>query len=433
MRLSSLFVLLLQVSFHLQGQHSAPSFQYQAYAQHQLITQERLDQLTDHNVPYALYQKAHELREPALLFPSEKPRLVVNCSYSVYTLQNDSVVNLYSNDNKGFTCSTFPFLLNDTLFFLGGYGFWQGHAALNYFSPGLQEWSLQSVRQSPANYIPGVTFEKDGHIYALLGRTINTITEKEVKSDPHGYRLNLQEEKWERLSLDWEGEPYLPKSHYPIGQYSLENFQVYLTRRSTFDVKIVAIHKPSLKIYELNDPPQKVELIYTEGDTLHFLNHTGLHSRVFDRSKMGPAIASITLQAPSNTNAYFLWIGGALILFVAGLVFLRRRKTKNASSPLQKAAQQPAQEPVTKPALPEFHQRLLDHEGVAISVMTFDKITGVDQLDNMDSRRSKRAQILREINARFNEQGAGLTIERRMSPQDKRYFEYKIRYVEHQH
>jgi hypothetical protein len=70
--------------------------------------------------------------------------------------------------------------------------------------------------------------------------------------------------------------------------------------------------------------------------------------------------------------------------------------------------------------------KLLEHDGKKLTTEEFDKILGIHEITNFDSKRIKRARLIKEINLRYEEKkGMGL-ITRIKNPEDKRFVYYKI-------
>ena len=71
-------------------------------------------------------------------------------------------------------------------------------------------------------------------------------------------------------------------------------------------------------------------------------------------------------------------------------------------------------------------QLLLPYSGQLLTTEALDQILGIDELTNFDSKRMKRARMVRDINEKHFAQAGKELIVRDKKPEDKRYVYYKI-------
>jgi hypothetical protein len=68
----------------------------------------------------------------------------------------------------------------------------------------------------------------------------------------------------------------------------------------------------------------------------------------------------------------------------------------------------------------------MEHNGKKLSTEEFDRILGIHEIPNFDSKRIKRARLIKEINLKYEEKKGTALINRIKNPEDKRFVYYKI-------
>ena len=70
--------------------------------------------------------------------------------------------------------------------------------------------------------------------------------------------------------------------------------------------------------------------------------------------------------------------------------------------------------------------KLLAYDGQKLSTEEFDRVLGIDEITNFDSKRIKRARLIKGINLKYEEEQGRFLISRIKNPEDKRFVFYKI-------
>lgn len=100
--------------------------------------------------------------------------------------------------HRGYNFNSIKWFRNDTLFSLGGYGFWHTHSILSYYSSDSKEWHVIPTIDGPMNVTNDYyQFSKDGkQLYITYSSIING---SDVEHDLNVWKLNLTSFTWEDL------------------------------------------------------------------------------------------------------------------------------------------------------------------------------------------------------------------------------------------
>lgn len=135
--------------------------------------------------------------------PSSDPlHFVAQGTQQVYTF-NSSTSEFSRVDatyHRGYNFNSIKWYHNDTLFSLGGYGFWHTHGVLSYFSNSSKEWHVIPTSGGPLNVTNDFyQISDDGRFLYVTYSAI--IHGSEVANDPTIWRLNLRTYVWEKLGV----------------------------------------------------------------------------------------------------------------------------------------------------------------------------------------------------------------------------------------
>lgn len=155
-----------------------------------------------------------------------------------------------STYHRGYNYSSIKWWRNDTLFTLGGYGFWHTHAILSYYHPESKEWHVLPTSKGPMNITSDFYhWSADGkHLYVAYSKIIHG---SEVERSSSVWRLNVSSRTWEEIGqLNAETVNLLKSSTrkliLPIGvlvsddQHHLINFEenrIDLIETSVIDLR----------------------------------------------------------------------------------------------------------------------------------------------------------------------------------------------------
>ncbi len=113
----------------------------------------------------------------------------------------------------------------------------------------------------------------------------------------------------------------------------------------------------------------------------------------------------------------YTWAYGLFFVVVAvGFLLVKKILPKKK---IEETAEQPFKrlEPI---------ELLLPFSGQLLTTEALDQLLGIDDQANFDSRRMKRARLIKDINEKYFDQAGKELIVRDKKPEDKRYVYYKI-------
>lgn len=113
------------------------------------------------------------INEPShlLIFPRGKDLFGFSlCRFELFQIQGDSFEQKYKFYNRGYTCSTVPFVRDSAIYLLGGNGLWTAHADLMLFDEVNGSWEYTYTENQPLDYHSEVFFQNSKGVYLLFGR-----------------------------------------------------------------------------------------------------------------------------------------------------------------------------------------------------------------------------------------------------------------------
>lgn len=354
------------------------------------------------------------------------------------------------------------FVFHDTLFSIGGYGFWQVNGALRYFDEKTHEWSvLRTNDHSPvANGVNGYYFydRKKGKLYCIF----NEYPQEYLLRDDQ----RKQEEKLLLQVLDlrtkqWSKEPLVINSFIAreIGDLRIiHKSNAGLFIQSKFHGQTFEMDFEQNALYETDDEFVTHMSQLNKSIPFHLLFLSDSSLCFFDLAKDSLIqLNTITLRKQKKASLYeeeadsysgFLskeqLIIGLIILnlltVVCFVIFYGNVKRRFRRS--QKATEEMVNHPVflERKKMTHFIDLLNDLELQIVNTLSKNhkvgKNTSIDEINKLigiDKRPYKiknniRAEVLKIINNKFMD-FSNITedlIERERSDFDKRYFEYKL-------
>ena len=112
--------------------------------------------------------------------------LTPNGSNRVYKIDTNGIVKrLDRTYNQGFNYGASNLIYNDTLYSIGGYGFWQTTGSVRYFNPNSGEWDIiRNIKNVPiANGINAMSYydKINGKLYAVFTPTAPEYVKNDVE------------------------------------------------------------------------------------------------------------------------------------------------------------------------------------------------------------------------------------------------------------
>jgi hypothetical protein len=346
----------------------------------------------------------------------------VACTFDLYEVNGDSLVNKYVYFNRGYSCASNSFVRDNTHFMLGGHGFWQNQMDLLSFDELHGSWELQITKDQPDNYFSQFVYQNSKGIYSLFGTTFNQRFGIDSKNS-QGYFLDWKTKTWLEIELVIDGlalEELVEKG----GLYFIQT-QDYAFWASTNGLKHIGwnlIEKETGKIFFYESKNVDMGLspyLEIQGNVLHYILPSG-EQETLDLTQIRQKSTEVgyvrvkeaaALGIPS-TWGYVLFV---VVVAVGWFVVKKSLPKKKIEDP----EEQPSKrlEPI---------QLLLPFSGQLLTTDTLDQLLGIDSQANFDSRRMKRARMINDINEHYLAQTGKELIVREKKVEDKRYVYYKI-------
>jgi len=346
----------------------------------------------------------------------------VGCTFDLYEVDGDRLVNKYVYFNRGYSCASNSFVRENTHYMLGGHGFWQSHMDLLTFDELHGSWELQVTKDQPDNYFSQFVYQNSKGVFSLFGTTSNqryAIDSKNLQ----GYFLDWETKAWKEIEVVIEGlslEELVAKG----GLYFVQT-QDYAFWASTSGLKNIGwnlIEKETGKIFYYESKNVDMGLspfLEIKGNVLHYSMPSG-ELKVLDLAQIRQKSTEVGYVRVKEAAAFGIASPWAYILFfvVVAVGWLLVKKTLP-----KKKMEEPEEQPTKRL---EPIQLLLPYSGQLLTTETLDQLLGIDTQANFDSRRMKRARLINEINEHYLAQAGKELIVRAKKPEDKRYVFYKI-------
>ena len=326
----------------------------------------------------------------------DKVWMSIDGRFDVFEWRNGLWVNLYKGKFHGYNFGSDKFTSDGKLFSFKGYGFWRDHGDIIEFLPEKGEWEI--IPESKK--IPfGIGYMIDSSFFIHS----NTC-----------YKVNLKEQKVQKTSCS-----YKMREQVTLGREYIFDDYVLVATRLDDGAQFPIIEKSTGTVYisyrqpfkGFRDPRIVNSIYHIKGNQLKILF---------------PDSSSITYNVEDELNKYYLkasdetWTGLSwywwIIFGLSGLFI---------SSQLLRYFR--------KPATPRDLTRLLpfkDYSGRLINSDELDKILGIDEIRVYETRKFKRASLIHELNSLSIHQYGQKIIQRERNPDDKRFYLYRILYVE---
>lgn len=352
----------------------------------------------------------------------DKRYVQVPCTFDLYEIQGDKLVNKYLYFNRGYTCGSNAFVRDDTHYMLGGHGFWTNHLDLLAYDELHGSWELVVTKNQPLDYYSARVYQNSKGIFTLFGEETNPRKGLDMKT-PQGYFLDWKTKEWKEIEIQIEGLDLMDLIERG-GMYFIQT-QDYAFWAATNGLKNIGwnlIEKETGKIFffDLKNTDMGIGA-YLEivGNVLTYPAPSG-QLKVLDLDeirKKSKEVGSIRVKEASVVEGNYTW--GYLIFFVVvgfGWVVVKKvlpkKKTEVDQTPIPKK-----REPL---------ELLLPYSGQLLTTEALDQLLGIDSQANFDSRRMKRARLINDINEQYLAQAGKELIAREKKAEDKRYVYYKI-------
>ncbi len=130
---------------------------------------------------------------------SSKKLLTIPGTGQVYELDvnKQSFKRLDKTFYRGYNFKAIQFIQNDTLFSLGGTGFWQYHNILSYYDPNFFEWeAIDTYGKRPEGIYLNSSGTNFGKVFAI--DKLRELDNKDLKKKSQIFELDIKSKTWNR-------------------------------------------------------------------------------------------------------------------------------------------------------------------------------------------------------------------------------------------
>jgi hypothetical protein len=395
----------------------------------------------------------------------QKNKIAIQLDGTGKLLQFDSNFNLARLDStiyEGYNYGAYNFVYNDTIFSLGGYGFWAFNGMLRYFNDNSKSWGIINANKIiplrlwyNAQVIPDFENKK---LYVLYAKPKEEWHKENASSDENAYLqcLDLVSKKWweedkilnnESIAgWSWAYKP-ICNTRFGLLAFKFEELEVY----DPMNNRVGVVNKSKAK--ELQDNwYQNTQLImfYVNNQVVYFEPRTKKLS-IFDfnesdikwtRKKLYYN-STIVIKEDFNKSAipYYIF---AFLIFILGFyshrLFQSKKTTIISGSIINNSNYTHDDQEALKEKPKSFREILTEVEKSLIdiliknssqskmtSVIQVNEVLGISRKD-IKTQNNIRANAFQMINKKFSIY-TGLQdelIQKQRTDFDKRFFEYFI-------
>ena len=387
----------------------------------------------------SIYKKTPSTYEFLYSKETNSLKVFVHCSLDFYSVVNGKLIQEYQFQNRGYTCGSNLFFKEGNYYLMGGKGFWTNHLDLLRFDSLAGSWEFTQTKNQALDYFPIGVFQTEKGITTLFGEYINPRIPR-LEKEAQGYFLDWKQKEWRPIKFETNALN-LSEIITTNPSYFIETQDYGLLVSNTQLPSLgwhvwVLIEKTSGKLF-LYEGPKSFDAVYSpykeviENKFFYFDYDEGSNTLgkelIIDLEeirKNSKEIGQINylespIQEESIGEKYLIpLIFSSLFLILVGLAtwrYINRQKKK-----LNESVKEVVKEDES------LLNNLLAHDGKKLSTDEFDRILGIHEIPNFDSKRIKRARLIKEINLKYEEKKGTALITRIKNQEDKRFVYYKI-------
>jgi hypothetical protein len=340
--------------------------------------------------------------------------------YYLFQLKGDSAIRLDRSSYHGANFNSYFFCWQNTIYLLGGYGFFTTHNNLISFNKNNREWNKINTGGNGPEFIHGISFRNNNKIYSFNNFKAGNNVSKDVL-DSNLYVLDLPTMQWQKHKMPivdlivisnvvrtadyfWYQNDHLTIliNKKEIKFEIIENEKLNLTRNNNF----ISFKDNSLQFEQLNPIKSYRKITQLNLDSV-WLVYIKSSSALYKPNQ------NTTIQ-PSNGISP-LWFLISIIPLVLILIIYRRntKVTANKSNPIELDQIQDNQLEILFLKIAKLNKGILNMEEL-------DNLLDITHLE-AESRKLRRFRRLSEIN-----QLHPSFITRIKDKEDKRRFLYQI-------
>lgn len=320
--------------------------------------------------------------------------LIPDGYFDVYEYQEHHWKNLYKGIFGEYNFVSAKYVIDDTLYVVGGEGYWTKNRAIIVFFRERGEWELLKFTEDLPMGIP-YQVKKGICIAGIEGLATVDFVRGEYSRDRDESHPLVDHEEWKYVV---ENEGWLlcrDKTH------------VYLMDKE--NVKIYSIPGSATPFFDL----KYTDFVHVTHDSVVVIRRDGKRD-VFAISTSLKESVPVQMAAAENTGMMY---GFAFCLLASG-VFAYRYFTQRTN----KGKKINLEEKYVGTTM----AAILPHRGKTLDLSQLDLLFGIDGEINGDAKKYKRAQIIRELNDLYQAETGKVLIERKRGSDDGRKYDYNI-------
>jgi hypothetical protein len=348
----------------------------------------------------------------------------VGCTFDSYSVEGNNLVNQYQYYNQGYTCNTSVFSRDSKQYLLGGYAFWLNHLDLMELNIVYGSWEFINVNNQPENFGSSNFYENSKGIYVFFGSYYNPRINLN-SSDLGGFFLDWKTKRWKKVELEIDGADLaLASKESPFYFLQTKDYAFMVINSAQPNLGWNIIEKETGKIYFLDTRNSDVFLspfMEIIDNVIFYQSPSGSEKsldldRIFAESKEVGEIRVVEKDIFQKISIKELFYLLTIVLLIALLLctYLFRRKPNKSINPDPEAN------------LARITEEILVYSGKMLNAEALDKILGLDELENFDSKRLKRSRMVTEINNKHKQIHNKELISRCKNPEDRRFVYYEI-------
>jgi hypothetical protein len=324
---------------------------------------------------------------------------------------------------------------HDTIYSLGGYGFWHVNGQLRYFNDGADWIGLKLNQELPIIERLNYFDNKDGSIYQIHFRHKNEIAEAKHDEVKFVSRISIKDKEHIMLGeLDNYFSSEMPDQRIDYwisenlkGSIAIIKSEAYLfdfINNKAYKSKTFNLHKPLIG----NITANKAIYIFQINDTVYFTRSKSDSLYSFTVSRSDFSEEGIPIYIPLNQNFNNILIGSGLFAGMLSFIGFRQYRKKYTTKTSKTIFGKPVHE--SDPLL------FTEVEKNLIQLMINQQTLNVDEVNNLlglakktlEIQKKIRTETLNKINHKFRvlSEEESEFIERIRSEQDRRFYNYTI-------
>jgi len=359
------------------------------------------------------------------------------CRFEVLVWMGNNWENLYKGYSAGNNCQAFFFVRNNVLYSYGKYGFWRAHSDLAYFDFQTGYWENVPAKNTPNNYAGVIPFLIGDKLITLMGQFINQSSGID-RIEKNGFYFDFNKGEWFPLKVEIPNQPDDSLWMYP--SFDLKDFGIH-PYKYLAEIGLLVLDKRDLKLHfrKMDHTPignqslsyskakdNEIWFYSKDSKLMHFNFEKDLKTSF---SKIGSIdlMTEWPIEESHLESNWKNWAIGILAIAFLGVLLSKIRKRKNPIDVEEKELEvkESANDQIDE-EVSLVIRNLLEHPIKSFEVDAFDRLLGIDTIENLDYRRVKRNRLIKSMNDHYLETYGKPLLERTRLEQDKRIVIYHV-------